>query len=226
MQQATIPMGKEEYGLGWHIRTDVKGRRHVLHGGAHVGWECHFDMIPAEKLCIAVLANKDAKWPGYRVCLEVADAAYATVLGCPVEDVQPEGGHFLGFPTNDPSGLPGTLAGRWTGTIHTHERDLPVTVWFKDHGDVHAKLGDQLVALVNDARFEDGIFTGRMIGDIGTKAANRRAYYLDWELTLGGGELSGILYAIGKDPFGPRPGRGLHLAHWVVMRQEARESGR
>src|SRR5262245_22287166 len=33
MQQSTVPMGKDAYGLGWHIRIGPKGRRHVLHGG-------------------------------------------------------------------------------------------------------------------------------------------------------------------------------------------------
>src|SRR5262249_23721707 len=37
MQQQTVPMGKDAYGLGWHIRTGPKGRRHVLHGGSSAG---------------------------------------------------------------------------------------------------------------------------------------------------------------------------------------------
>ena len=218
MQQRTIPMGREAYGLGWHIRDDLNGRRHVLHGGAHVGWECHFDMIPQEELCVVVMANKDTKWPGYRLCLEVTDAIYAALFNCQVKDVQLEGGYDLGLPSEEPPGVPGKLTGKWTGIVETYKKDVPIVVWFKENGDVEAKLDEQDVMPVKDASFRGDVFRGQMKADIGTENANRRNYYLDWELTFRKGELSGILHARGEDPFGPKPGRGLHLAHWARIR--------
>jgi hypothetical protein len=221
MQGTTVAMGSEQYGLGWHIRTDVKGRRHVLHGGAHVGFECHLEMIPDEKLCVAVLANKDVKWPGYRVCLDVADQALAAVLRCPVADVQPKGGHALGEASKDSAGLPGKLAGTWHGTVYTHERKIKVTLSFLSDGGVEARLGDQRTARIENARFEHATFTGRMSGDIGTPEAKRRPHELEWEVTQRReNELSGILYAVGLLPVDARPARGLRLAHWVELRRD------
>ena len=70
-----------------------------------------------------------------------------------------------------------------------------------------------------DAWTLDGMDNARIVAV--TPAASRRRYHLDWDLTLRNDELRGILYAAGKDPFGPAPGRGLHLAHWVVLRKES-----
>ncbi|MEX0937940.1 MAG: serine hydrolase domain-containing protein [Pirellulales bacterium] len=221
MQQATVPMGSEEYGLGWHVRTDLAGRRHVLHGGAHVGWECHVDMIPDEKLCVVVLANKDVKWPGYRIALAVTDAIYSAILDCPVEQVQPKGGHDLGFSPENSVGLPGKLSGNWVGAVHTHDGKIPVSLTFHEDGDVHAKLRDGLIALVNEARLDDnGNFTGRMLGDLGTPDSLRRTHDLQWHASVRDGKLVGILYAVGTDPSGPGSGRGLYLAHWIQLERD------
>ena len=220
MQNSIHPMGNEQYGLGWHVRTDADGRKHVLHGGAHVGWECHFGMIPEEKLCVVVFANKDTIWPGYRVCLETADHIFAALLGCELKDVQPPSGHQLGLIPQAPESVPGKLLGTWSGTVETHLRKIPITLVFQKDGDVHAKLDQQLTALLNDARFIDDVFQGSMLADIGTPDANRRKYILDWDLTFREGQLSGILYAKGKDKGGYVSGRGLLLGHWVSLSRE------
>jgi hypothetical protein len=83
---------------------------------------------------------------------------------------------------------------------------------------VHAQLGDQLQTLVNDPRFREGQFTGKMTGDIGTNDASRRPHDLQWELTLREGRLNGVLYAVGR-----HPSRGLTLGHWVELRRQVEE---
>ena len=83
---------------------------------------------------------------------------------------------------------------------------------------MQAQLGDQLKALVNDPRFGEGRFTGKMTGDIGTADANRRPHDLHWEATLREGRLCGVLYAVGR-----HPGRGLTLGHWVELRRQVQE---
>src|SRR5207253_2310542 len=49
----------------------------------------------------------------------------------------------------------------------TYQGDLRFTLWFKDSGDVHARLGDQLKTLVNNVNFHDDELTGVLAGDIG-----------------------------------------------------------
>src|SRR5216684_3020724 len=80
MQQATVPMGKDAYGLGWHIRKDAKGRRYVLHGGASAGVDAQFTLIPDEKLCVVVLANMTRHFPG-AVTEHITNVILANILG-------------------------------------------------------------------------------------------------------------------------------------------------
>jgi CubicO group peptidase (beta-lactamase class C family) len=216
MQQSVVPMGDEQYGIGWHIRKDAKGRRQVLHGGAGAGVDVQLTLVPEEKLCVAVLANVTRDWPG-AVTEHVTNAILAKVLGGEPGDYPMAPGPKA--PSAD-SGLPGKLRGKWTGAVHTHRRELAVTLWFQESGDVHAQLGDQLKTLVNDARFSEGQFTGKMTGDIGTPEANRRPYHLHWDVTLRDGRLRGVLYAVGR-----HPSRGLSLGHWVELEKQGEETG-
>jgi acetyl esterase/lipase len=89
----------------------------------------------------------------------------------------------------------------------------------QESGDVHAQLGDQLKTLVNDARFSEEQFTGKMTGDIGSPEANRRPYHLQWDVTLRDGRLGGVLYAVGR-----HPSRGLSLPHWVELRKQVEKT--
>jgi CubicO group peptidase (beta-lactamase class C family)/acetyl esterase/lipase len=211
MQQSVVPMGDEEYRIGWHIRRDAKGRRQVLHGGAAAGVDVQLTLVPEEKLCVAVLANVTRDWPG-AVTEHVTNAIMAKVLGGAPGDYPVAAGPKAPSAT---SGLPGKLRGNWTGSVHTVGQELAVTLWFQESGDVHAQMGDQLKTLVNDARFSEGQFTGKMTGDIGTAEANRRPYHLAWDVTLRDGRFCGVLYAVGR-----HPSRGQSLAHWVELRKE------
>src|SRR5262249_28562975 len=178
MQQAVVPMGDEHYRIGWHSRKDAKGRRQVLHGGAAAGVDVQLTLIPEEKLCVAVLANVTRDWPG-AVTEHVTNAILAEVLGGAPGDYPMAPGPKA---PSAASGLPGKLRGKWTGSVHTNRQELAVTLWFQETGDVHAQLGDQLKTLVNDARFSEGQFKGKMTGDIGTTEANRRPYHLQWDV--------------------------------------------
>jgi CubicO group peptidase (beta-lactamase class C family) len=211
MQKPTVMMGgTNSYGIGWIVGRDAKGRRRVSHGGAGAGVDTQLTLVPEEKLSVAVLVNTkiDARISG-----EIADAIFDLLLGDSPTDRPASVGSGQATSEENP-GLPGKLLGTWKGFVHTYKRDLPVTLWFRESGEVHAQLDNQLKMLINDARLENGIFTGRMSGDIGTPDANRRPYYLDWNVTLRGEVFNGVLYAIGH-----HPSRGVLLGHWVELRR-------
>jgi CubicO group peptidase (beta-lactamase class C family) len=212
MTDNTVPMGNAAYGLGWHIRMDSKGRRQVLHGGASAGADAQFTLVPEEKLCVVVLANVTRHWPG-AVTESVTNAILATVLGGKPDD----------FPTLMPdpppksSALPGKLAGKWAGTVHTHQGDLDVTLSCQQNGEVQVQLGKQPLTSVREARLQDGAFTGKMDGDIGTDDARRLPYDLEWDVTLRGDVLNGTLYATVKST----TKRPLRLGYWLELRRAA-----
>jgi CubicO group peptidase (beta-lactamase class C family) len=208
MQTATVPMGDAEYGIGWHIRKDSKGRRQVLHGGASSGADAQFTLVPREKICVVVLANVTRHWPG-AVTEEVTNAILATLLGGKPDD----------FPTlrPDPSptspGLPGKLEGKWVGAVQTYQGNRNVTLWVQPSGEVFAQLAEQARASVRDARFDAGSFSGRMDGDIGTDDARRRPYELEWDVTMRGDLLNGTLYATAASS----TKRPLRFGYWVEL---------
>ncbi|HEV2950070.1 MAG TPA: serine hydrolase domain-containing protein [Gemmataceae bacterium] len=213
MQQSTVPMGKDAYGLGWHVRTGPKGRRHVLHGGSSAGVDAQLTLIPEEKLCVVVLANSTRRFPG-AVTEYVTNAILASLLGGQAED----------FPILEPSKkpdvvrLPDSLLGEWTGTVDTHNDPLPVKIRFQSNGRVDVQLASQAKTALTEIRFESSVLTGKMPGDVSTPEAKRRPYDLEWELTHRGETIDGILYAVGR-----RNGRGLRLGYWVQLRQANRE---
>jgi CubicO group peptidase (beta-lactamase class C family) len=211
MQKATVPMNwSNSYGIGWIVSRDAKGRRRVSHGGAGAGVDTQLTLVPEEKLAVAVLVNTniDAHISG-----EIADAILDLLLGDKLTHSPASAGNTQAISTES-SGLAGKLLGTWKGFVHTYKRDMPVTLWFKESGEIYAQLDNQSKTLINDARLESGTFIGRMTGDIGTPAANRRPYYLDWKLTLRSDVLNGALYAIGR-----HPSRGVLLGHWVEIRR-------
>src|SRR5262249_35921163 len=124
MQRATVAMGDAEYGLGWHIRKDGKGRRQVMHGGASAGVDVQFTLVPSERVCVAVLANVTRHYPG-AVTEAVTNSILAELLGGSSGDFP-----ILTPSPPKPSELPGKLVGRWVGIVQTHQGDRELTVWF------------------------------------------------------------------------------------------------
>jgi CubicO group peptidase (beta-lactamase class C family) len=193
MQQCTVPMGKQAYGLGWHIRKDSKGRRQVLHGGASAGVDAQFTLIPEEKLCVAVLANMSRHVPG-AVTEHITNIILAKILGGDPEDFpifRPN------LPPKDP-GLPGPLQGKWTGIIHTHQGDRPLVLWFRAGGEVEVRLGDQPKTALKEAGLESKVLTGKTTGIIAPTDADPLLNDLEMQLTLRGEVLNGVVYAVGQ----------------------------
>lgn len=209
MQLTTVPMDDAQYGLGWHIRRDYKGRRQVLHGGAAAGVDAQFTLIPMENLCVVVLANVTRHYPG-AVTEAVTNAIMSTLLGGQPED----------FPVLRPLQrrkgleLPGKLEGKWAGVVQTHQENLDTTIWFKRNGEIQAQLGQQAIVSMRESRLDGNTFTGKMDGDIGTDDARRRAHELEWDLTIREGAINGTVYATAL-PLSKRP---LRLGYWVSLR--------
>jgi hypothetical protein len=205
MRSASVPMGNEkEYGIGWVITTDRRGRKHVGHGGAGAGIDAQLTLVPEEKLAVAVLINThiDRHLAG-----EIADLTLRALLGESAVVPVPRAAESRG-----PAATPAPWVGTWTGVVSTLAREIPVTLSFAETGRVTGSLESRPTIAIEEPRFENGRFSGRMEGNIGTPEAARRPYHLEWELTLRDGVLNGILNAIGA-----HPSRGVSLGYWVEM---------
>ena len=199
-----------EYGVGWVIDDDELGHR-ISHGGGMGGAATKLLMLPREGIVMAAAANAFCPLP-YTIERDVLSAllpGYADKLAERDKEATP------------PQSSVGTdvrpvreLLGDWRGTVHTYEKDFPLTLSFKPSGDVHARLGEQLATLVNDVEFKDGRLTGKMCGSIGTTDANRRPHHplhhLEVDLKLRGDLLNGVVIAI----------VGNALSHWVELKKD------
>ena len=221
MQAPTVEISKGiGYGIGWRIIENENGYRTVGHDGGMGGVNTRLILVPSESIAVAVLANAQTQ-----LHTRIATETLSTLLPDYAknkerrqaqkeqEKNQEEESIFRPTPA---------LLGTWVGSVHTYKGDIPLTFEFHEDGDIHARLGDQLEILVNDARFEKGNLTGLMVGDIGTEDANRRPYHLHLNLSLRKKTLNGALTAISL----PGQRMGNALSHWTELKRERRKRSR
>ncbi|MGQ9610320.1 MAG: serine hydrolase domain-containing protein [bacterium] len=213
MQIGTAEIGNNKYyGIGWAICDNVMGYRCIWHNGGMGGVSTTLKLFPEEKIVIVVLSNSSSDLPEIisNEALSLLLPKYAeehSESENRMDDVQKKTGNI--FPSEE-------LIGTWEGIVHTYKRDIPVTFWIKDSGDIHVKMGDQLKVLLNDVSFKDDTLTGKMVGDIGTEDANRLPYHLHVSLKLRGKILNGAMMAISL----PMPRLGNALSHWMELERK------
>jgi hypothetical protein len=193
------------YGIGWVINDSELGP-YISHAGGMGGTVAQLVLVPREGIAVAAMANSFCSLP------HSIDRDILPVLlpGC--ADKLPKEENKPAVPAAGVQTIP-ELLGDWCGTVHTYQKDLPLTLSFKASGDIHAKLGEQLTTLVNDAKFVNGWLTGRMAGNIETGDANRRPHHpyhhLALDLKLRGDVLNGAIVAVA----------GNSLSHWAELRK-------
>jgi CubicO group peptidase (beta-lactamase class C family) len=131
MQRSRDPdVRSSSYALGWET-----GRRFgypiITHGGAMDGCRAHLAMIPDEGLAAAVLINGETQ-PSIQVC----DWIFAALLPEYARNLSaaPLGGGSAPPPSTFRP--PVRLIGTWTGTIKTHEGDIPVRLVVEKNGTI------------------------------------------------------------------------------------------
>lgn len=187
MQRMETPPGSPRgYGLGWILAEDHGGYRMIAHSGGMPGVSTQLQLFPEEEVVIAVVTNGTPGRAG-----RIANTIAAAVLP----------GFELEEPTQEPAREaeefepPTNLVGRWKGTLETYEQTALVELWVQEGGDVHVQLGDQLRTLMNNARFDDGIFRGEFTGTIPSPDMERHPHTVLLEVTLDGSSLRGAATA-------------------------------
>jgi CubicO group peptidase (beta-lactamase class C family) len=220
MQVATADLGNGSgYGFGWATNEDKLGYRCVSHGGGMGGVATSLQLIPTEKLVVVALANgnTDLPWVASEEIFSVLLPEYGARRAEREAKEKAEREQKEKAQASEPAFIPPLeLRGEWKGTVHTYQGELPLTLTFKDSGDVHAQLGTQLKALLNDVAFKEQQLTGVMLGDLGTEDTNRLPHHLHVALKLRGDTLNGALLAISLSA----PRSGYALGHWMELKRE------
>ncbi len=160
MQEPTQETGPQRgYGLGWFVEKNAAGDTSISHSGGMGGVSTLLMLVPAKRLVVVVLANSGTPLTGL-ITRRIMDKAYGSAAGAKNEEVPLE---FKGMATDAATAL-APLRGKWQGTVHTYEKDLPITLTVQEDGDVHVQFEGQMKTLLNGARFHDGWLRGPNAG--------------------------------------------------------------
>jgi CubicO group peptidase (beta-lactamase class C family) len=199
------------YGAGWFINSDEHGVRTISHSGGMGGVRTRLVLAPDQGIAVAVLCNAASE-----LAARFAEETLAALIPVYAERLAAAASPKEPADPQPPFTSPTELVGIWRGAVQTYERELPLEIVVREHGDIHVRLEDQLWTLLNESKFEDGCLLGKFASDIGTADANRRPYHLHLNARLRGDVLNGSLTAISLPA--PRPGNA--LSHWVELRRQ------
>jgi CubicO group peptidase (beta-lactamase class C family) len=198
------------YGIGWVIEQSEWGPI-MSHAGGMGGTVAQLIFLPRHGIAISAMANNFCAAPHEieQYILPVILPGFAEKQA-ELEKNKPSVAASTPAPVIQP--IP-ELLGEWRGTLHTYEKELPMSLSFKPSGDVHAKLGEQLPTLVNNLKFADGWITGVMAGRTETYDACRRPYHpyhhIQLDMKLRGDRINGALIQIAC----------CGLSHWVELKK-------
>jgi CubicO group peptidase (beta-lactamase class C family) len=161
---------ERDRGIGWYSADDTEyGYQVVSHSGGMPGVCTTLDLVPSEHIAVVVLSNTDCA----DAIAAIRDSIFKALLPAWQNNNDAEAPPEAGT-RNDIE----KLRGVWEGSVHTYAAELPLRMEYLQDGDVHVRLGDQQMTLLNDARFENNRLTGTMTGNIHTGDANRHPDYI------------------------------------------------
>lgn len=212
MQESTASIDTNGgYGIGWRSVEHAPGRRTIEHDGGMMGVATTLLLVPAERLVIVALCNSADMLPHEAAdhllqpfAPDIAAARAAARARRQAEQAQPA----------PPFQPPRELRGTWRGAVAAATGATPLTLKFKDDGDVHAQLGNQWWTLVNEPRLADGWLSGVFSGDLAADPTLHGPYDLHLDLKLRGDVLNGALIAKTL----PDVWVGDALSHWTELR--------
>ncbi len=193
--------GGRSYGVGWSINPNELGQHTLSHSGGMGGVRTRLTLLPKKNIAIVALCNFSSNLP-----MEIT----RDIITKLTDGQEKTTDSAKSTPSDD------NPTGHWTGQVETYRGNRGIEMWFQPSGDIHVRLDNQLIALVNQPKFESGALRGVFVGNIGTPDANRRPYHLHLDLKLRGEVLNGALCAISLP--GPRAGNA--LSYWVEVRKK------
>jgi hypothetical protein len=210
----------ERYGVGWRIFEGVESYAMFGHSGGMDGVNTLLKMVPSAQVAVAILTNTNGN-------LDLEEQVVDDILSVLLPDYAEKRVRGIEQRRQEQNDEPeadfrpdADLLGQWYGLVHTYEGDIPLTLWFKETGDVHAQLGSQLKTLVNQVQFKNQFFEGVMMGDIGTGDASRYPHHLHLDFKLREELFTGAVIAITDREKAPGKRFGVALSYWVELRKE------
>ena len=187
MHQGLTEMGPKGpfYALGFFGSLNDHGVKVFGHSGGMPGVSTIMRIYPEEDMAVVVLTNTSGTGAVPQIEKEIAGGLIPRYAKALAADSKP-----AETPKNPYHPAPEFL-GTWTGTVRTWQATIPLQLIFQPDGDIHVKLGDQLETLLNDARWEDKMLTGKFASSIPTPDAAHHSHAIHLELWQRSGKLTG-----------------------------------
>jgi CubicO group peptidase (beta-lactamase class C family) len=202
MLNPTVNAGDgERYGFGWALQPDHHGYVGLYAQGGTNDSFAVLQMIPSEKIAVAVIANT-----GTTVPFEIVDKILSALLPRYRETLANEKP-----PAPQPEAKPVTsslLVGSWTGILQTWNGKVPLAIEIPPSFQVRTKWSTDRWTTASNVSVADPRFYCVARGVIGTPDAPKSASDVEFELYLHNGVLVGA--ATTKD--------GVQLPYWVQLR--------
>jgi CubicO group peptidase (beta-lactamase class C family) len=186
MLNPTVETGEgERYGFGWSRQPDHHGYVGVFAQGGTSDSFAVLQMIPSEKIAVAVIANT-----GTTVPFEIADRVLSDLLPRYRARLASEP---PAAPRRDPAVIATTtsLAGNWAGALQTWKGNIPLTLRISASREVRAKWKDDQWITATDVGIAEPRFYCVLHGQMEIPDAPQPPYDLELELYLRGTALVG-----------------------------------
>nr|MDQ2731671.1 beta-lactamase family protein [Armatimonadota bacterium] len=217
--QKTTPMteGSAPYGIGWAVQDDPRGFHSVMHSGGMGGVSTVLSLLPERRIAIVVLCNQACELPA-AVRSRILDLLLPETAAEPVKEEAPPT-EKSAAPADDFT----AVNGKWSGSLHTYNGNLPVSINISPSGEAIAQIGNAPAAAIEALGFRDDCLTGVTDGCIETEDTDRYPYRLHLDLRLREDILNGAITAQTHQdgPYGGAPGKrqGSALSSWVELRR-------
>ena len=177
----------------WKRSTDYYGFKGVLVQGGTNDGGAWVQLIPSEQMAVIFLINTGLDGNSSRAIIDEAFAAVIpkfrkNLLAVKKENQQKQ----------PPAPVPDLLYGKWTGKIHTSEKDIKISLLFDKAGNDYIQLDTAKQAIITKVEFASQRYFFHAQGDLHATDMGTGPYHLGFELCRKGNKLYGAITAEAK----------------------------
>ena len=206
-----------KYLLGSFAQIEHLGYRFEVVTGGMPGAVSRLDIIPAERIVSAVLANSDSVdlWTLQHEIFAAFLPAFRDKPYTPPKAPEAQ--------TKEKFSPPELLLGTWKGTIRTSLKAIPAGLTFAKGGQASLEIDGKnysplsVKTELGDMNFKDGVFSGLFWGRIDTPDTSGQSHVVYVNVKLRENKLTGSAAAVSIDSR-----RTFFLPHWIELEKSVR----
>ncbi len=185
MQDSAVPADDGlRYGFGWW-HEDRFGYKVIYVSGGYEYAQALLFTVPSEKIVVVVLMNTGHS----TLAQEVADEVVSSVVPAYREN-RAKAARTVEQSSHTSPNMLASIAGTWSGLVHTDTREVPLTLIVDKSGVVHASVASQPTVVEDGPEYRNGQFRAKISGPSGLYDRDaKKALALDLQLLRRSGDV-------------------------------------